>query len=145
MDNRVVITGLGVVAPNGVGIEDFKHAIKGGISGIKHNPELEALGFSCQISGTPPLLPEHISACFSELELRNFKSTGIMYGVISGMEAWRDAGLKISENNEPDWDSGIVFGAGTSGIDKFREAIYKIDNHEVRRLGSTVVSDWEIK
>jgi 3-oxoacyl-[acyl-carrier-protein] synthase-1 len=140
MDNRVVITGLGVVAPNGVGIEDFKHAIKNGISGIKHNPELEALGFSCQISGTPPLLPEHISACFSELELRNFKSTGIMYGVIAGMEAWRDAGLKISENNEPDWDSGIVFGAGTSGIDKFREAIYKIDNHEVRKLGSTVVS-----
>jgi 3-oxoacyl-[acyl-carrier-protein] synthase-1 len=140
MDNRVVITGLGVVAPNGIGIEDFKHAIKNGISGIKHNPELEALGFSCQISGTPPLLPEHISACFSDLELRNFKSTGIMYGVIAGMEAWRDAGLKISENNEPDWDSGIVFGAGTSGIDKFREAIYKIDNHEVRKLGSTVVS-----
>jgi len=140
MDNRVVITGLGVVAPNGVGIEDFKYAIKHGISGIRHNPELEALGFSCQISGTPPLLPEHISDCFSELELRNFKSTGIMYGVIAGMEAWKDAGLQISDKIEPDWDSGIVFGTGTSGIDKFREAIYKIDNHEVRKLGSTVVS-----
>ncbi|RZM11513.1 MAG: beta-ketoacyl-[acyl-carrier-protein] synthase family protein, partial [Pedobacter sp.] len=62
MDNRVVITGLGVVAPNGVGIADFTHAIKNGISGIQHNPELEALGFSCQISGTPPLTQEHISA-----------------------------------------------------------------------------------
>ncbi|RZL13565.1 MAG: beta-ketoacyl-[acyl-carrier-protein] synthase family protein, partial [Pedobacter sp.] len=130
MDNRVVITGLGVVAPNGVGIDDFRHAIKNGISGIKHNPELESLGFSCQISGTPPILPEHISACFSELELRNFKSTGIMYGVIAGMEAWKDAGLETTGAEEPDWDSGIVFGMGTSGIDKFREAIYKIDNNE---------------
>jgi 3-oxoacyl-[acyl-carrier-protein] synthase-1 len=140
MNNRVVITGLGVVAPNGVGIHDFRHAIKNGISGIKHDAELEALKFSCQISGTPPLRPEHIANCFSDLELRNFKSTGIMYGVIAGMEAWRDAGLEITGDDEPDWDSGIVFGMGTSGIDKFREAIYKIDNHEVRKLGSTVVS-----
>jgi 3-oxoacyl-[acyl-carrier-protein] synthase-1 len=140
MDNRVVITGLGVVAPNGVGIADFTHAIKNGISGIQHNPELEALGFSCQISGTPPLTQEHISACFSDLELRNFKSTGIMYGVIAGMEAWKDAGLEIVADSSPDWDAGVVFGMGTSGIDKFREAIYKIDSLEVRKLGSTVVS-----
>jgi 3-oxoacyl-[acyl-carrier-protein] synthase-1 len=140
MDNRVVITGMGVVAPNGVGLADFRNAIMQGISGIKHDPELAELGFSCQISGTPPVLKEHISACFSDLELRNFKSTGIMYGVIAGMEAWSDAGLDILTGDEPDWDSGIVFGMGTSGIDKFREAIYKIDNHEVRKLGSTVVS-----
>jgi 3-oxoacyl-(acyl-carrier-protein) synthase len=30
MKNRLVITGLGVVAPNGVGLEDFKKAIKMG-------------------------------------------------------------------------------------------------------------------
>jgi 3-oxoacyl-[acyl-carrier-protein] synthase-1 len=140
MDNRVVITGMGVVAPNGVGLADFRNAIMQGISGIKHDTELAELGFSCQISGTPPVLQEHIAACFSDLELRNFKSTGIMYGVIAGMEAWSDAGLDILTGDEPDWDSGIVFGMGTSGIDKFREAIYKIDNHEVRKLGSTVVS-----
>jgi 3-oxoacyl-[acyl-carrier-protein] synthase-1 len=140
MVNRVVITGMGVVAPNGVGLADFRNAIMQGISGIKHDSELAELGFSCQISGTPPVLKEHISACFSDLELRNFKSTGIMYGVIAGMEAWKDAGLDILTGDEPDWDSGIVFGMGTSGIDKFREAIYKIDNHEVRKLGSTVVS-----
>ncbi|MEO5787496.1 beta-ketoacyl synthase N-terminal-like domain-containing protein, partial [Gelidibacter sp.] len=32
--NRVVITGMGVVAPNGVGLEVFQNAIKSGISGI---------------------------------------------------------------------------------------------------------------
>jgi 3-oxoacyl-(acyl-carrier-protein) synthase len=38
------------------------------------------------------------------------------------------------------WDLGIIFGAGTSGIEKFREAIYKIDAKNVRRLGSTSVA-----
>jgi len=140
MANRVVITGMGVVAPNGIGLESFSHAIKNGISGIKHDAELAALNFSCQLSGTPPLTQNHISACFSELELRNLKSTGIVYGVIAGLEAWEDAGLVVSEAAEPDWETGVIFGTGTSGIDKFREAIYKIDNLEVRKLGSTVVS-----
>jgi 3-oxoacyl-(acyl-carrier-protein) synthase len=140
MDIRVVITGLGVVAPNGVGLSNFTHSIKNGISGIEHNAELERLQFSCQISGTPKVSPELKANYFTELELRNFNSTGILYGVIAGMEAWKDAGLLISNFNEPDWDSGTIFGAGTSGIDKFRESIYKIDAFETRKLGSTAVA-----
>ncbi len=139
MNRRVVITGLGVVAPNGVGLTEFTHSIRKGISGIKHNPELERLQFSCQISGTPDVSSELIANYFTELELRNFNSSGILYGVIAGMEAWKDAGLLINNFNEPDWDSGTVFGAGTSGIDKFRESIYKIDAFETRKLGSTAV------
>lgn len=140
MERRVVITGLGVVAPNGVGLSDFTHSIKNGISGIEHNAELERLQFSCQISGTPKVSPELKANYFSELELRNFNSSGILYGVIAGMEAWKDAGLLINNFNEPDWDSGTIFGAGTSGIDKFRESIYKIDAFETRKLGSTAVA-----
>jgi len=36
-------------------------------------------------------------------------------------------------------ETGIVFGAGQSGAEKYREAIYKVDEGDVRRLGSTVV------
>ena len=140
MARRVVITGLGIVAPNGVGLEAFTHAIKNGISGIKHNPELERLQFSCQISGTPEISEELKRGYFTELELRNFNSTGILYGVIAGMDAWKDAGLLIEQNENPDWDSGTIFGTGTSGIEKFRESIYKIDNLETRKLGSTAVA-----
>ena len=140
MARRVVITGLGIVAPNGVGLEAFTHAIKNGISGIKHNPELERLQFSCQISGTPEISEELKRDYFTELELRNFNSTGILYGVIAGMDAWKDAGLLIEQNENPDWDSGTIFGTGTSGIEKFRESIYKIDNLETRKLGSTAVA-----
>jgi 3-oxoacyl-(acyl-carrier-protein) synthase len=140
MKKRVVITGLGVVAPNGVGLDAFTHAIKNGVSGIKKDPELERLQFSCQISGKPEVSTELSLQYFSELELRNFNSTGILYGVIAGIDAWKDAGLSLEINEEPDWDSGTIFGTGTSGIDKFRESIYKIDDFQTRRLGSTAVA-----
>ncbi|OXA74082.1 beta-ketoacyl-ACP synthase [Flavobacterium aquidurense] len=140
MSKRVVITGLGVAAPNGVGIPAFTHSLKNGISGIRHDAQLQQLQFSCQIAGQPQISEELKLAYFTELELRGFNSTGILYGVIAGIEAWKNAGLPIEINENPDWDSGTIFGSGTSGIDKFRESIYKIDELQVRRLGSTVVA-----
>jgi 3-oxoacyl-[acyl-carrier-protein] synthase I len=140
MRKRVVITGLGVVSPNGIGIKAFTNAIKNGISGVRFDPELDRLQFSCKISAKPELDDETISRYFTELELRNFNSTGILYGVIAGMQAWNAAGLDIPETNQPDWDCGTIFGTGTSGIDKFRESIYKIDDLQTRRLGSTAVA-----
>jgi len=139
MDNRVVITGLGVCAPNGTTLAEFSDAIKKGLSGIRHQPDLEALNFSCQIAGKPVLSDERISEYFTPLELRNLNSTGIIYGVIAGLDAWKDAGFNIENNDEPDWDSGTIFGTGTSGIDKFRWAINKIDALEIKKLGSSVV------
>lgn len=140
MNKRVVITGLSVVAPNGVGLDVFTNAIKNGISGIEHDSELERLQFSCQIAGKPEISIKLSLQYFTELELRNFNSSGILYGVIAGIDAWKDAGLSIEINEEPDWDSGTIFGTGTSGIDKFRESIYKIDDFQTRRLGSTAVA-----
>lgn len=138
--NRVVITGLGVVAPNGIGVPAFTNAIKNGISGIRYDEQLQQLQFSCQIAGKPQITDELKSKYFTDLELRGFNSTGILYGVIAGIEAWRNAGLPIEKNTEPDWDTGTIFGSGTSGIDKFRESIYKIDDLQTRKLGSTVVA-----
>jgi 3-oxoacyl-(acyl-carrier-protein) synthase len=140
LKKRVVITGLGIVAPNGVGLDAFTYAIKNGISGIKFDSELERLKFSCQIAGKPEVSTELALNYFTELELRNFNASGILYGVIAGIDAWKDAGLSIDIDSEPDWDSGTIFGAGTSGIDKLRESIYKIDALQTRSLGSTSVS-----
>ena len=116
----MVITGLGIVAPNGVGLDAFTAAIKKGISGIKFDTELERLQFSCQISGTPKISEELKREYFTELELRNFNSTGILYGVMAGMDAWKDADLPVQQNENPDWDSGTIFGSGTSGIEKIQ-------------------------
>jgi 3-oxoacyl-(acyl-carrier-protein) synthase len=70
MKKRVVITGLGVAAPNGVGIPAFTNALKKGISGIKHDAQLQELQFSCQIAGKPEISDELKLQYFTELELR---------------------------------------------------------------------------
>ncbi len=139
MSNRVVITGLGVVAPNGVGLEEFTKAIKAGISGITFHQNLNDKGFSCCIGGIPIISEEKKQQYLSPLKLRGFHSSSILYGCLAGIDAWKDAGFSLDEHSDLDYNSGIVFGTGTSGIEKFREAIYKIDDQKVRRLGSTSV------
>jgi 3-oxoacyl-(acyl-carrier-protein) synthase len=137
--NRVVITGLGVAAPNGVGTPDFTNAIKNGLSGIRFYQELKDLNFSCCIGGIPTISEELKLQYFTPLQLKNFNSPGILYGCIAGMDAWKDAGLTIDENSDTDWDSGTVFGTGSSSVEKLRESFYKIDAGNVKTLGSTAV------
>ncbi len=139
LKNRVVITGLGVVSPNGVGIPAFTNAIKAGTSGITFHQNLKDKGFSCCIGGIPDISEEKKATYLTPLQLRGFNSTSILYGCIAGIDAWKDAGFSVDENSKLDYDSGLIFGTGTSGIEKFREAIYKIDEQQVRRLGSTSV------
>lgn len=130
---------MGVAAPNGVGLKAFSNSIKEGNSGIKFHRELAELNFSCQIAGQPKISDELLKEYFTPLQLRGLKSSGIVYGVISGIDAWRDAGFSTEKREEPDWDSGIVFGTGILGTEKFREAIHLIDQGKTRRLGSTSV------
>ena len=139
MKHRVVITGMGVVAPNAIGLDNFLEAIQEGKSGITFHQKLRDLQFSCCIGGIPSISEELKSQYLNTLQLRGFDSAGILYGCIAGIDAWKDAGFKIDKNSPPDHDSGMIFGTGTSGIGKFREAIYKIDDQKVKRLGSTVV------
>ena len=139
MKLRVVITGMGVVAPNAIGLDNFLEAIQQGRSGITFHQKLRDLKFSCCIGGIPSVSEVLKSQYLTPLQLRGFDSSGILYGCIAGMDAWKDAGFEIDKNSPTDYDSGMVFGTGTSGIEKFREAIYKLDDQKVKRLGSTVV------
>ncbi|MDO1502115.1 beta-ketoacyl-[acyl-carrier-protein] synthase family protein [Winogradskyella maritima] len=138
-EQRVVITGLGVVAPNGVGNSEFTEALKQGKSGIRFYQELKDLNFSCQIGGIPEVTDDLKSNYFTDLQLRGFNSSGILYGCMAGIDAWKDAGFDMNPHSELDYETGLIFGTGTSGVEKFREAIYKLDDGRVKRLGSTVV------
>ena len=140
MKKRVVITGLGVVSPNGVGIPDFLKSLQQGVSGIQYFQQLKNQGFSCCIGGIPEVSHELKATYLTPLQLKNFNSSGILYGCMAGMDAWKDAGLKIDDEGAVDYDTGIIFGTGQSGVDKFREAIYKLDEGQVRRLGSNTVA-----
>ncbi len=138
MGRRVVITGMGVASPIGVGLQDFRQALYEGKSGIQHFKELEELHFSCQVGGIPLVTEEHKETYFSPLQLRGLNSTGILYGGIAGMEAWYDAKLPIYDDVQ--FDVGVIFGAGMLGADKYREAVEKVDQGRTRKLGSTVVT-----
>lgn len=137
--NRVVITGMGVVSPNAIGISDFSQAIRTGTSGIKFHQELADLNFACQIGGKPEISDKKLQEYFTSLQLKDLNASGIKYGVIAGTDAWKNAQLSVGKATT-DFDSGIIFGTGISGVDKFREAILKIDAGNVRRLGSTAVT-----
>lgn len=139
MNKRVVITGLGVCAPNGVGLSDFTKALQNGKSGIRFHSQLEELKFGCQIAASPLVKDGILNKYFTSLQLQGLNASGIVYGVTAGTDAWKDAGLTIAEKEDPDWDSGIIFGTGILGVDKFRESIHMVDDHNVRRLGSTAV------
>lgn len=136
-ENRVVITGLGVVASSAVGIPDFLEAIRNGVNGIQFHQELKDLNFSCQIGGTPYISPEILDTYFTTLEQKGLLASGLIYGGIAGQEAWSDA--KFDSSETVDFDSGIIFGTGVLGVDKLREAFHRIDAKNVRRLGSTSV------
>ncbi len=139
MKNRVVITGLGVCAPNGVGLDAFTKAIKNGSSGVRFDQQLADLNFGCQIAGKPQIPEGLLENYFTPLQLRDIEATGIQYGMIAGVDAWKDAGLDVTDKDTVDYDSGIVFGTSLLGADRFRKAIHLTDAGKVKRLGSTTV------
>jgi 3-oxoacyl-[acyl-carrier-protein] synthase II len=49
--NKIVITGLGVIAPNGIGKEDFWQGLKEGKSGIKPIKRFDTSDFKCKLGG----------------------------------------------------------------------------------------------
>ncbi|MEM6628354.1 MAG: beta-ketoacyl-[acyl-carrier-protein] synthase family protein [Bacteroidota bacterium] len=136
---RVVITGMGVVAPNGVGLEAFEKALRMGTSGIRFIPQLAELNFACRVGGIPPLIEGIKEQYFSHLTLRTLKSSGVIYGSIAGQMAWKDAGLQPAAKEEPDWDSGCVFGSGMTGIEALRDGVLEVDAGRVKRLGSRLI------
>jgi 3-oxoacyl-(acyl-carrier-protein) synthase len=137
---RVVITGMGVVAPNAIGLSDFEQALKTGRSGIRFMPELEELKFGCHVAGWPELTEEIKADYFSPLQLKQLQGTGLLYGCMAGKDAWKDAGLEIPEKEaEPDWETGTIFGGGHCGIEVVRDGIYKVDDLKVKRIGSSLV------
>ena len=138
MGNRVVITGLGVVAPNGIGVPDFLHAIQNGISGIRFIPEFEDLKFNCQVGGFPEFEIEQLHGYITETSLYGLKGKGIAFGIRAALDAWVDAGNEIA-GEDTLWDTGCVFGSSVADTDVIKMAITRVDARESKKLGSRVV------
>ena len=139
--NRVVVTGLGVVAPNGNGVRDFELALRKGQSGIRPNEAMAEYGFASQVAGVPQGVDEIAESYFDE-ELLRAMNLSHRYASIASIDAWKDAGLEVpaSDAEDVDWDSGAVLGTGIGGMDTIGSKVVPLtDAKKVRRLGSTAV------
>jgi 3-oxoacyl-(acyl-carrier-protein) synthase len=138
MNRRVVVTGIGVVSPNGVGVPAFLNAIQNGISGIKFMPLYQELNFSCQVAGKPDFEWDNLKKYISEVTFHGLKGTNIGYGITAALDAWADAGFEY-DTNEPRWDTGCIFGNSVADTEAMKNVIIRVDNKEARKLGSRVV------
>jgi 3-oxoacyl-[acyl-carrier-protein] synthase II len=117
---RVVITGIGVVSPFGVGRERFWERVRGGCSATRAITEFDASGLGCRVAApvpgvsledVPPLEGDDIWDPAYRADPKRY-SRAALIGVIAAREAWADAGLRIGEGN-----AGVVIGSGGGGID----------------------------
>jgi len=140
MKNRVVVTGMGVVSPNAIGLDNFEKALRIGKSGIRFIPRLEELKFSCRIGGVPENFDRAWAEYFSTKH-SSCQNDNIGYASVAAIEAWHDAGLNLPEEEDPaDWDSGTIFGCGVCGMEAIASTVVPtVNDGKVRRLGSQVV------
>ena len=141
MKKRVVVTGMGVAAPNAHGLVDFEKALRGGISGIRFIPRLQELNFGCQIAGVPDNFDDIRKNYFDREKLLSLNDN-IGFASVSAVDAWKDAGFSLpdSEDDTVNWETGVIAGSGVGGMDTIAQNIVPMVNEgRVRRLGSRVV------
>jgi 3-oxoacyl-(acyl-carrier-protein) synthase len=138
---RVVVTGVGVVAPNGHGKEAFSRALREGKSGVRFHQRLRDHGLLCQVGGVPEGIDELRTQYLTEEEVLA-TCQNMTYAAIASIDAWKDAGLvrPAADSSEVDWDSGAIIGTCGAGMDVVAEKLVPWTNAgKVRRLGSTMV------
>ncbi len=114
----VVITGIGVVSPFGVGRERYWNHVSHGCSGVSLITQFNVSEWPCQVAASvPPVSMEDALALDGDDEDGGRSdpkrySRAALYGVIAGREAWADAGLRAGEPG-----AGVIIGTGGGGID----------------------------
>jgi len=108
---RVVVTGLGVVSPVGIGVQASWANIIAGKSGISKITKFDASNFSSQIAGE--VKDFDVSQYLPAKEARRM-DTFIQFGMAAGIEAVKDAGLVATEENAE--RIGVVIGSGIGGL-----------------------------
>jgi len=138
---RVVVTGLGVVAPNAKNCAELVESLRTMQSGLRFVDRLQELGFACQVGGIPQGMREVAARLFSE-DLRFAMNEYITYAAIAALEAFADAGLEPVPANahKAMEDTGAIIGTGIGGLDTFSDKVYpNVAAHKIKRLGSSVV------
>jgi 3-oxoacyl-[acyl-carrier-protein] synthase II len=108
---RVVVTGLGVISPIGNTVSEAWDRALAGTSGITRITRFDPSRLASQIAGE--VKGFDVAPYMSPKEARRM-DIFIQYGVAAGLQAWREAGLKLTPDNAE--RVGINFGSGIGGL-----------------------------
>ena len=108
---RVVITGLGIISPVGIGIPTVWQNIVAGKSGITKITRFDASAMAAQIAGE--VKDFDVTQYLSAKDARRM-DTFIHYGLVAGIEALKDSGLEVTEQNAE--RIGVNIGSGIGGL-----------------------------
>ena len=126
---RVVVTGLGLITPVGIGVKESWANIINGQSGIGKITKFDCSTFPSQIAGEvknfDPL------AYIPPKDARRM-DTFIQFGIAAGIEAFKDSGIEVNDNNSE--RIGVSVGSGIGGINLIESTSDVFDEGGVRKV-----------
>jgi 3-oxoacyl-[acyl-carrier-protein] synthase II len=108
---KVVVTGLGIISPVGNSVAEAWSNIVAGQSGITNITKFDASAFASQVAGE--VKGFDVDQYLSPKESRRM-DTFIQYGLAAGIQAVRDAGLEVTDENAE--RIGVSIGSGIGGL-----------------------------
>ena len=126
---RVVVTGLGLITPVGIGVKESWANIINGQSGIGKITKFDCSTFPSQVAGEvknfDPL------AYIPPKDARRM-DTFIQFGIAAGIEAFKDSGIEVTDNNSE--RIGVSVGSGIGGINLIESTSDVFDEGGVRKV-----------
>jgi 3-oxoacyl-[acyl-carrier-protein] synthase II len=124
---RAVITGMGVVSPNGVGTPAFSDAILQGRSGVRRISRFDASEIPVQIAGE---VPDFEELAWVEKRERKHVSRVLPLALAAATEALKDSGIEQSSLSITEKRRfGVILGSG-GGSQEFTEEQYRLFFHQ---------------
>ena len=126
---RVVVTGLGLITPVGIGVAESWANIINGQSGIGKITKFDCSSFPSQVAGEvknfDPL------AYIPPKDARRM-DTFIQFGMAAGIEAFKDSGIEVNDSNSE--RIGVSVGSGIGGINLIEATGEVFDEGGVRKV-----------
>jgi 3-oxoacyl-[acyl-carrier-protein] synthase II len=123
-----VITGIGLVTPLGIGVDESWSALIAGKSGIGEITRFDTTGFGTTIAGEVKGFNPND---FMERKEAKRLETFITYAIAGTRMAMEDSGLKIDETNSH--RVGVLTGCGLGGLEMLENTAYTVEHKGPKR------------